>query len=1092
MAKPVGGVHITMSASAAKFEADMKRARDAAKKSGDGFKKSFGQGKRATDSLTKSLGSLKGVIAGGLGVAAIVNFGKSAVKSFAEFEGAMTATNTILNLTKDDLAKLSDEARSAAVAVGETPQGFATAMYQAVSAGVALEDVIGTVSVATKLAKAGYTTTANSVDLLTTVMNAYGDAVGDVTAVSDILLVTQNRGKTTIDQLAQSLGNLIPIAAALKVDFEVLSGAMATLTAAGIGTAEATTALRALLNALSAPTNQQLQLWDKLGIEWNQARLGGDGLIGIIKELNEKTGGQTKLLTELGINQRALNGILSLGGDRINEFAEGVEAARSATGTLAKSYSQTVDTMKGATDRLKSSIEDLKIELVVGFGPELTTFISRLAATIPLLKESSSVSDSYATRLKALIDGLAGTGKAGAEVDRVLKALTATTKEASEAGLKEIVKNGFNAKNTFDEIVTAIKGYFVAMDGFDATTQEIKDFVKAELELLNIIKRNTIVADNFSDAVDQWGESLNNVDSKTARKDIDDLIESGFKAEFIFERIATSVNNYTDSMQGFTATKSDVDTYVKTLLKMLQSNKDLKTSTDVLVKGAQDYAVSLTEIARDAGIANDELQKLKDHQLARSGMSAEAIVPDMSVITESLKDRLTREFEINKAAIIERNTMVEGLTKSQLMKIDAIEMEALVKRLSDSGKITADGLEKLEAINIAHQSALDNIDSEGMRSRATKAYEIRKASIISQNTIAGKLSAVGLSQLEDLEKEHQEKISSLSDDKIKERLDRELNTAKIAILELFATEGKLTQDGLAKLKALQLQYQSEIAEGEADNLKSRLAKEAEFWNAKAVMAKQYVDVIAEIGNNIVAAQNGRIETELQNDIEGEQAKYEARKTAAMEQAAMETGLTAQHVQNLSSIELSALISKLTTEGRLTETSLKKLDDLEIAHAAVVSNLEANAEREKIANAKKLRLIKIAQAISNTAVAFTEALPNVVLAALVAAAGATQVAAIRAQPFAKGGVVGEETFFQMPRGKVGVMAEGDKAEAIMPLTRVGGDLGVKVELPESGSRPSLTMNLVFNGNITDKKYIHDFIVPAIETASRKGLNRLAIK
>ncbi len=57
-------------------------------------------------------------------------------------------------------------------------------------------------------------------------------------------------------------------------------------------------------------------------------------------------------------------------------------------------------------------------------------------------------------------------------------------------------------------------------------------------------------------------------------------------------------------------------------------------------------------------------------------------------------------------------------------------------------------------------------------------------------------------------------------------------------------------------------------------------------------------------------------------------------------------------------------------------------------------------------------MKIAQSISNTALAVTEALPNIPLAILIGALGAAEVATIAAQPFAKGGIVNRPTFFHM--------------------------------------------------------------------------------
>jgi len=60
------------------------------------------------------------------------------------------------------------------------------------------------------------------------------------------------------------------------------------------------------------------------------------------------------------------------------------------------------------------------------------------------------------------------------------------------------------------------------------------------------------------------------------------------------------------------------------------------------------------------------------------------------------------------------------------------------------------------------------------------------------------------------------------------------------------------------------------------------------------------------------------------------------------------------------------------------------------------------------------------------------------------------------PFASGGVVNSPTNFAMSGGKTGLMGEAGP-EAIMPLTRMGGDLGVKVD------QPPMNVNVINNGN-----------------------------
>lgn len=65
------------------------------------------------------------------------------------------------------------------------------------------------------------------VDILTTALNAYGLGADKATHVSDVLLTTQNLGKTSVDELSASMGRVIPLAAAYKVNVENLSSGLA-------------------------------------------------------------------------------------------------------------------------------------------------------------------------------------------------------------------------------------------------------------------------------------------------------------------------------------------------------------------------------------------------------------------------------------------------------------------------------------------------------------------------------------------------------------------------------------------------------------------------------------------------------------------------------------------------------------------------------------------------------------------------------------------------------------------------------------------------------------------------------------------------
>ena len=177
---------------------------------------------------------------------AIMGIGTAAGTMASNFEDAMAKVNTIADTTQvplDELEKaildLSDETGIAATDIADN-------VYNAISAGQQTRDAVNFVSNATKLAKAGFAESADALDILTTIMNAYEMEADQVTNVSDMLIQTQNLGKTTVAELSSAMGKVIPTAKAQGVELDSLCGAYAVMTSNGIATAETTNSLSIL------------------------------------------------------------------------------------------------------------------------------------------------------------------------------------------------------------------------------------------------------------------------------------------------------------------------------------------------------------------------------------------------------------------------------------------------------------------------------------------------------------------------------------------------------------------------------------------------------------------------------------------------------------------------------------------------------------------------------------------------------------------------------------------------------------------------------------------------------------------------------
>ena len=180
--------------------------------------------------------------------AAVAGIGTAAAVSAVNFEDAMAKVSTIADTTEVPLDELRSQILALSSQTGISANEIADNVYNAISAGQKTGDAVNFVTNSTKLAKAGFADAGAALDVLTTILNAYGMEASEVTNVSDMLIQTQNLGKTTVAELSSSMGKVIPTANAYHVQLDQLCAGYAKMTANGVATAESTTYMNSMLN----------------------------------------------------------------------------------------------------------------------------------------------------------------------------------------------------------------------------------------------------------------------------------------------------------------------------------------------------------------------------------------------------------------------------------------------------------------------------------------------------------------------------------------------------------------------------------------------------------------------------------------------------------------------------------------------------------------------------------------------------------------------------------------------------------------------------------------------------------------------------
>jgi TP901 family phage tail tape measure protein len=180
----------------------------------------------------------------------IVAVGTLITKSAVDFETSFAQVKTLLDKGSTDYDTYKKDILKASSEMGIGVDQYSESVYQAISAGIKQGDAVDFVKNQAKLAKGGFTDLTTAVDTTTSVLNAYKLETSASTRVNDVLIATQNRGKTTVAELGASLSNVIPTASALNVNIEQVGSSLAIMTAQGIPTAQSTTSLNGILAEL--------------------------------------------------------------------------------------------------------------------------------------------------------------------------------------------------------------------------------------------------------------------------------------------------------------------------------------------------------------------------------------------------------------------------------------------------------------------------------------------------------------------------------------------------------------------------------------------------------------------------------------------------------------------------------------------------------------------------------------------------------------------------------------------------------------------------------------------------------------------------
>lgn len=641
--------------------------------------------------------------------AALLSVGSAAITASSQFESAFAKTQTIMDTAAmsayDMRSEILDLSRDSAMAATDVSE----AVYQAISGSVATQDATAFVNQANQLAVAGFTSLTNATDVLTTTLNSYKLEASAVGGVSNVLIQTQNLGKTSVDELASSMGRAISTGSAYGVNLQNLATGYVELTRSGIATSEATTYLSGMLNELGdSGSKVGTILQQETGRSFGQLMQDGWSLGDVLKVLSDSVDGNAEALMGLWSSQeagKASNAIMTQGIEDFNAVVAQMDKEMSgATGTTEQAYKTMTNTSEFIDKQLSNSINNLAIAFGDDLRPAVDGVKKLLTGIVDWAAEIVDKSPWVASAFAAITVGLGAFAV-------VLTAYTIKTKIATSETLK---LTAAMATNPVTLAITAIAALAAGVAVYasasaDATEKTEKLSAVSEQHRKKIAEMNA----EYEALCETKGKT--SAEAVLLKQKIDEETEA-------FERNKQTEEEYQSEQETFwNGIKESTDAH----LERVDAMEEEYASTTSLISRLQE----LTEAEYQTAAAKEEILAIVDlinQRMPQLGLTYDTLTGILNLTPEQIAAAAKSDYQ-NRKKQEDYNRLVElyGNEEAAKQAVDAAQEEnaARYQEYLDA-KAEQDAFEERYSLVIGALGENYYIDDEGNTVSADKYAEI--------------------------------------------------------------------------------------------------------------------------------------------------------------------------------------------------------------------------------------------------------------------------------------------------------------------------------------------------------------------------------
>lgn len=311
----------------------------------------------------------------------IVGIGAASVKAFGEFEKGMANVSTLIDTNTESLAEMSKDVLAIGARTPVAMEDLTKGLYDLRSAGVSATDQMMHLEQAAKLGVAGLGSTAESVDIATSALNAFHLQGEEAARLYDTIFKTTKYGKTTISDLSQGFGGTAAILAGSGVKLDEFMAATAALTTPGLKATEAYTGLRNIVLGLTRTTDHSRKVFRALGAkDFDDLIAKSGGLVPALQRIDKQIGSSKAKWLDLQIGSEGLNSVLSLLGAQGQAFETAWKDMSQGAEALGEGFDKQNKTMQAQWQRTKNALTGAGVAIGSILAPALEGIAVKLQA----------------------------------------------------------------------------------------------------------------------------------------------------------------------------------------------------------------------------------------------------------------------------------------------------------------------------------------------------------------------------------------------------------------------------------------------------------------------------------------------------------------------------------------------------------------------------------------------------------------------------------------------------------------------------------------------------------------------------------------